>query len=226
MDTVIFAHPKQCKSSLRLQKRFSAGQGHSALFPVEGTVSLNFRKDFLGCHFGIGELQRFGTADLHTAPASGAKLPVKNVCMILYTVCACGTNRPTGSASDALSWIKQDLPVGGLGLRVMTPSATKRTSLQKYHGAYSRAVRHTKALYFRDFHLFSFILGNDHNAVLRDADLVRYICPGYSRACFQIRNEWMVNHSSLVIAVFNGQPSGTKNTIDYAIRTQLQSKTQ
>lgn len=57
-----------------------------------------------------------------------------------------------------------------------------------------------------------------YNAVLRDADLVRYICPGYSRACFQIRNEWMVNHSSLVIAVFNGQPSGTKNTIDYAIR--------
>lgn len=57
-----------------------------------------------------------------------------------------------------------------------------------------------------------------YNAVLRDADLVRYICPGYSRACFQIRNEWMVNHSSLVIAVFNGQPSGTKNTIDYAVR--------
>lgn len=57
-----------------------------------------------------------------------------------------------------------------------------------------------------------------YNAVLRDADLVRYICPGYSRACFQIRNEWMVNHSSLVIAVFNGQPGGTKNTIDYAVR--------
>ena len=57
-----------------------------------------------------------------------------------------------------------------------------------------------------------------YNAVLRNADLVRYICPGYSRACFQIRNEWMVNHSSLVIAVFNGQPSGTKNTIDYAVR--------
>lgn len=60
-----------------------------------------------------------------------------------------------------------------------------------------------------------------YNAVLRDADLVRYICPGYSRACFQIRNEWMVNHSSLVIAVFNGQPSGTKNTIDYAIKNGI-----
>lgn len=57
-----------------------------------------------------------------------------------------------------------------------------------------------------------------YNAVLRSADLVRYICPGYSKACFQIRNEWMVDHSALVIAVFNGQPSGTKNTIDYAKR--------
>ncbi len=28
----------------------------------------------------------------------------------------------------------------------------------------------------------------------------------------------MVNHSTRVIAVFNGQPSGTKNTIDCAYR--------
>lgn len=55
-----------------------------------------------------------------------------------------------------------------------------------------------------------------YNAVLGAADLVRYICPGYSRFCFQIRNEWMVDHSSLVIAVFNGENGGTKNTIDYA----------
>lgn len=55
-----------------------------------------------------------------------------------------------------------------------------------------------------------------YNAVLRSADLVRFIGPGYSRACFQNRNEWMVDHSALVIAVFNGQPGGTKNTIDYA----------
>lgn len=57
-----------------------------------------------------------------------------------------------------------------------------------------------------------------YNAVMKDADLVRYICPRYHRGCFQIRNEWLVNHSSRVIAVFNGQSSGTKNTINYAIR--------
>lgn len=54
--------------------------------------------------------------------------------------------------------------------------------------------------------------------VQEEADLVRIICKGYHSGVYQIRNEWMVNHSSRVIAVFNGQPSGTKNTIDYAHR--------
>lgn len=58
---------------------------------------------------------------------------------------------------------------------------------------------------------------NRYGTVIAKADLVRYICPRYSKGCFQIRNEWLVNHSSRVIAVFNGQPSGTKNTIDYAL---------
>lgn len=57
-----------------------------------------------------------------------------------------------------------------------------------------------------------------YEAVIAKADLVRYIRPQYSKGCFQIRNEWLVNHSARVIAVFNGQPSGTKNTIDYALR--------
>lgn len=54
-----------------------------------------------------------------------------------------------------------------------------------------------------------------YNNVIEAADLVRFICPNYSKSCFQIRNEWMVDHSSRVIAVFNGQLGGTKNTIDY-----------
>lgn len=57
-----------------------------------------------------------------------------------------------------------------------------------------------------------------YGAVIAKADLVRYIRPQYSKGCFQIRNEWLVNHCARVIAVFNGQPSGTKNTIDYALR--------
>ncbi len=55
-------------------------------------------------------------------------------------------------------------------------------------------------------------------AILKNADLIRQINDHYFTGCYQIRNEWMVNHSSLVIAVWNGQKSGTKNTIDYANR--------
>ena len=54
--------------------------------------------------------------------------------------------------------------------------------------------------------------------VLTEADLTRVISKGYRTGVYQVRNEWMVNHSTRVIAVFNGQPSGTKNTIDYAYR--------
>lgn len=57
--------------------------------------------------------------------------------------------------------------------------------------------------------------------VMERADLVRFICPGYSGDCFQRRNQWMVDHSARVIAVCNGQPSGTQNTIDYARRCSV-----
>lgn len=54
--------------------------------------------------------------------------------------------------------------------------------------------------------------------ILTEVDFVKYICGEYSRPCFQIRNEWMVDHSTRVIAIFNGEKSGTKNTIDYATK--------
>ena len=57
-----------------------------------------------------------------------------------------------------------------------------------------------------------------YRAVMAEADLIRFISPYYHRDCFQIRNEFMCNHSSRVIAVFNGEKGGTKNTIDYANR--------
>lgn len=60
-----------------------------------------------------------------------------------------------------------------------------------------------------------------YKAVLEQADLVRFVCKGYSRACFQIRNEWMVDRSAMVIAVYNGEPGGTRNTIEYAKRHKM-----
>ena len=55
-----------------------------------------------------------------------------------------------------------------------------------------------------------------YRQVMERADLVRFICQEYSRDCFQRRNEWMVDHSARVIAAYNGQPGGTRNTIRYA----------
>lgn len=60
-----------------------------------------------------------------------------------------------------------------------------------------------------------------YREILVSADFVKYVCAGYSRSCFQIRNEWMVNHVARVIAVFNGEKSGTKNTIDYAAKVNV-----
>lgn len=57
--------------------------------------------------------------------------------------------------------------------------------------------------------------------VLSKADFVKYVCQGYSRSCFQRRNEWMVNHAARVIAVFNGKKSGTQNTIEYAMKVHV-----
>jgi len=57
-----------------------------------------------------------------------------------------------------------------------------------------------------------------YRKVLERADLVRFICPEYSRDCFQRRNEWMVDRSARVIAVYNGGPGGTRNTVMYANR--------
>lgn len=59
------------------------------------------------------------------------------------------------------------------------------------------------------------------NKIIAAADLVQQISDHYFKACYQVRNEWMVDRSALVIALFNGQKSGTKNTIDYAKRKDV-----
>lgn len=53
--------------------------------------------------------------------------------------------------------------------------------------------------------------------VLDAADMTTFICPGYQKDCFQRRNEWMVDHSARVIAVYSGSPGGTRNTVRYAL---------
>lgn len=57
--------------------------------------------------------------------------------------------------------------------------------------------------------------------VLSTADLRKCVCPRFSYGSYQVRNEWMVNHSALVIAAFNGESGGTKNTLDFARKQRV-----
>lgn len=55
-----------------------------------------------------------------------------------------------------------------------------------------------------------------YRTVLREADLVHILCPGYTRFCYALRNRWMVDHAARLIAVSNGSKGGTQNTMAYA----------
>ena len=59
------------------------------------------------------------------------------------------------------------------------------------------------------------------NKIIKNADVVKEINDHYFTGCYQVRNEWMVDRSNLVIAVFNGNKSGTKNTVDYAMKRHI-----
>lgn len=55
-----------------------------------------------------------------------------------------------------------------------------------------------------------------YEAVKKAADEVYYICPRDMRGAPIIRDKWMVDNSSLVIAVYNGEKGGTRTTVEYA----------
>lgn len=54
------------------------------------------------------------------------------------------------------------------------------------------------------------------NLVRMQADCVQVLSDRYAPDSYQKRNDWLVEHSSRLIAVFNGDPSGTRNAINYA----------
>ena len=60
-----------------------------------------------------------------------------------------------------------------------------------------------------------------YKMVRKQADWVEIICPEYTPEAYQKRNMWMCNRASRLIAVWDGQASGTKNTINYAERLKL-----
>ncbi|WP_339273817.1 SLOG family protein [Paenibacillus sp. FSL W8-0426] len=57
--------------------------------------------------------------------------------------------------------------------------------------------------------------------ILAQADEVTYVCePGYATWKMQKRNAWMVDNSSLVIAVWDGTRGGTGNCVEYARKAE------
>ena len=60
-----------------------------------------------------------------------------------------------------------------------------------------------------------------YREVLDAANLVQCISPKYSMASFQKRDEWMVDRTARVIAVYDGVSGGTQNTIEYAKKCEV-----
>lgn len=56
-----------------------------------------------------------------------------------------------------------------------------------------------------------------YRSLLKKLDITRCIYDTYiGRECMLERNRYMINNSSMLIALFNGQNGGTKSTIEYA----------
>lgn len=59
--------------------------------------------------------------------------------------------------------------------------------------------------------------------LIRGCDIVKVHSAGYLKECYMVRNRYMVDHSSLVIAVYDGRKlGGTAATVRYAMRKDLQ----
>jgi len=89
-----------------------------------------------------------------------------------------------------------------LDLRKTYPLATIEAAVP-YRGQESRWLPNEIERYF---------------GLLALCDLVTYVSEEYSRNCMMKRNRYMVKNASVLIAVFDGQPGGTKNTVDYAVK--------
>ena len=61
-----------------------------------------------------------------------------------------------------------------------------------------------------------------YRALVAACDYETVVSETYTPSCMQRRNRYMVDHASLLIAVFDGQSGGTRNTIQYAMERGIQ----
>ena len=60
-----------------------------------------------------------------------------------------------------------------------------------------------------------------YHKILAACDYETMVQDHYGPGCMQRRNRYMVDHSSLVIAVYDGSSGGTRQTLEYAIRQHV-----
>lgn len=60
-----------------------------------------------------------------------------------------------------------------------------------------------------------------YRALVAACDYETMVQHQYGPGCMQRRNRYMVDHSALVIAVYDGMPGGTRQTLEYALRRGL-----
>ncbi|MDP4152462.1 MAG: SLOG family protein [Bacillota bacterium] len=61
----------------------------------------------------------------------------------------------------------------------------------------------------------------EYQSILERCDKKTVISPVYMPGVMQMRNRYMVDNSSVLIAVYNGTSGGTQNTIAYALSKDL-----
>lgn len=62
-----------------------------------------------------------------------------------------------------------------------------------------------------------------YQRILAQCNQVTILQTEYTRDCMMRRNRYMVDHASLLLACFDGRPSGTMNTLVYAGREKIPS---
>lgn len=67
-------------------------------------------------------------------------------------------------------------------------------------------------------HLWTFSYKKRYNNILKQADKITYVSYDYFAACYHVRNHYMVNNSSLVIAGLFSLAGGTESTVKYALQ--------
>ena len=61
-----------------------------------------------------------------------------------------------------------------------------------------------------------------YRRLVEQCDMETMVSDAYSPACMQRRDRYMVDHSMLLIAAFDGTAGGTRYTVEYALRRGIE----